>query len=316
MRALRDTRGQTVVLSVVFMTAVVGMATFVLDVGSWYRADRAAQSTADASVLAGAQALPDDPGEAYAQVLDYADRNGGGVDPATVVFSSRLESNDTVSVRVERPAPGFFARIFGIDSVDVAAKASARATALGAAKWVAPVVVNINHPLLPGGQGCDPLSCDPLFQQTTELELENLHSPGSGDAAGAFGLINLKLGDSGSVGASELAGWMKEGFDQNMPLGKYNSVPSVMFNSSHFREALSARLNSEILIPIYDTIKKGGSTAEYNVIGWIGFVPTGFSGGGDNGMLKGYFTRVIWQGIQTTSANQPSFGVRGVSLVD
>jgi hypothetical protein len=317
MRALRDTRGQTVVLSVVFMSAVVGMAAFVLDVGSWYRADRAAQATADAAVLAGAQALPDDdPGEAYAQVLDYADRNGGGLDPGEVTFSSHFVANDTVSVDIERDAPGFFAKLFGIDSVDVAAKASARAGAMGSAKWVAPVVVNINHPLMPGGQGCDPLSCDPVFDSPTELELAHLHKPGSGDAAGAFGLINLKLGSSGSVGASELADWMLKGFSEAMPLGKYKSVPSSMFNSSHFREALSARLNTEVMIPIYDEIKKSGSTAEYNIIGWVGFVPTAFTGGGDNGKLHGHFTQVVWQGIPATSASQPAFGAQTISLVD
>lgn len=316
MRALRDTRGQTVVLSVVFMSAVVGMAAFVLDVGSWYRADRAAQATADATVLAAAQALPDDIMEAHAQALDYASRNGGGVEPLDVVFSSHVQPNDTVSVKVEREAPGFFAKLFGVASVDVGAKASARASAMGAAQWVAPVVVDVEHPLMPGGQGCDPQSCDPVFGTQTTLELEHLHNPGSGDAAGAFALINLKLGDNGSVGASELASWMRTGFTEAMPIGKYNSVPSSMFNSSHFREALSDRLNTEVLIPIYDTIVDGGSTAEYNVIGWVGFVPTGFSGGGSNGKLHGHFTQVVWQGIPATSPNQPDFGARTISLVD
>ena len=315
MRVLRDTRGQTVVLTVVFLAAIVGMAAFVLDVGAWYRDHRAAQATADAAALAAAQALPDNPGEAQAHALDYASRNGGGLEPANVTFSSEFAANDTVSVRIERQAPGFFAKLFGIDSVDIAAKASARASALGAAQWVAPVVVNINHQLLPGGQGCNPNSCDPIFEQPTELELLHLHSPGSGDAAGAFGLIDLR-GGNGSVGAAELADWMRRGFDQDMPLGIYNSVPSVKFNSSHFKEALAARLNSEILIPIYDTLVESGSNAEYNVIGWIGFVPTEFSGGGSNGKIKGHFTRVIWQGIQATSGGPPAFGAHTISLVD
>jgi len=315
MRALRDNRGQTVVLTVVFLTGLLAMTAFVLDVGSWYRAHRAAQATADASALAAAQALPENPTEARADALDYADRNGGGVVASNVTFSTKYVGNDTVSVRVERTAPGMFARVFGIGSVNVAAKASARASAPAAAMYVAPVVVSINHSLLPGGLGCDPLVCDPVFGKQTELDLINLHKPGSGDAAGAFGLIDLAR-TSGSVGASELSSWMQTGYSKSMPTGIYNSVPSVMFNSNEFREALTLRLNTEILIPIYDSLKKGGSTAEYNIIGWIGFVPTEFAGGGDSGKLIGHFTRVVWRGLPAASSSVPSFGVRTISLVE
>ena len=56
---IMNQKGQSMVVSVVFLTVLMGMAALVIDVGSWYRAHRAAQSTADASALAGAQALPD-----------------------------------------------------------------------------------------------------------------------------------------------------------------------------------------------------------------------------------------------------------------
>lgn len=316
MRRLVEQRAQAAVVSVVFLAGLVGMAALVLDVGAWYRAQRAAQATADAAALAGAQALPDDPFEAEAFARDYARRNGGGVGPGGVTFSSRISGTDAVTVEVEREAAGFFAKLFKIDSVDVSAKASALATGLSSAKYVAPVVVSINHELLPGGKGCTPTTCDPTFGEETELELVNLHKPGSADAAGAFGLINLRTTGNGSVGASELAEWMQYGFDQNMPLGKYQSVPSAMFNSREFQDALSLRMDTEILIPIYDSIKRGGSTAEYNIIGWIGFVPTKMTGGGDNARVHGHFTKVVWQGIRVTSAGEPSFGVRGVSLIE
>ena len=60
----RNERGQAMVLTVVFLVVLLGMAAMVLDVGSWYRADRDTQSTADAAALAGAQALPEDPATA------------------------------------------------------------------------------------------------------------------------------------------------------------------------------------------------------------------------------------------------------------
>ena len=54
-------RGQATVLTLVFLVVLLGMAALVLDIGSWYRADRATQSAADAAALAGAQALPVQP---------------------------------------------------------------------------------------------------------------------------------------------------------------------------------------------------------------------------------------------------------------
>ena len=53
MNRLRNERGQAAVLSVVFIAALLGAIALVLDVGSWFRAQRATQSAADAAALAG-----------------------------------------------------------------------------------------------------------------------------------------------------------------------------------------------------------------------------------------------------------------------
>src|SRR5581483_5221524 len=83
----RDERGQSVVMAVVFMAALLGMSAAVLDLGSWFRADRRVQATADAAALAGAQALPSDPASARAIALDYAQRNGDTISDADVTLS-------------------------------------------------------------------------------------------------------------------------------------------------------------------------------------------------------------------------------------
>jgi uncharacterized membrane protein len=53
---LRTSResGQVAVLALLFMAVLLGMCAAVLDVGSWYRADRALQGNVDAAALAGA----------------------------------------------------------------------------------------------------------------------------------------------------------------------------------------------------------------------------------------------------------------------
>lgn len=302
MTRIRQETGQTAVLAVVFLTVLLGMSAVVIDVGSWYKAHRDAQATADASALAAAQALPEDPGTAATLASGYASTNGGGL--ASTVVSKGVIDSDTVTVKVEREAPGFFARLFDIDSVTVNAKAAARSGNPAAAQYVAPIVVNHLHPQLKS------------FFTPTTIELDFLHKPGSGNAAGSFGLINLKRsGGSGSVGAAEVASWMAKGFDGVMEPGIYNSVPSSMFNSSHFRDAMNVRIGDDVLFPVYRSILKSGSNAEYDIIGWVGFHITEWQGGGSSGKVKGWFTRFIARGISSTSPATPNFGVRTISLV-
>ena len=69
---------------------------------------------------------------------------------------------------------------------------------------------------------------------------------------------------------------------------------------------------------MYDTITGNGSNAQYHVIGWVGFHLTAVDARGSSGTLDGYFTKVIWEGIQVTQASDggPDFGVRSVQLIN
>jgi Flp pilus assembly protein TadG len=312
MTIFRNERGQATVLTLLTVTALLGMAALVLDLGSWFRAQRATQAAADAAALAGAQAAPDEPGRAAALAAEYLGKNGGGTQ--TTTFSSKVVANDSVTVEVERDTPGFFAKVLGINSVKVGARATARASGIDQARWVAPITVNIKHPQLNcGSTNGKPVPC---FGQPTELDLLNLHSPGSGDAAGAFGLINLNREDTGSAGAETLAEWVVNGYDKMMPLGIYNSVPSAMFNDVKFRSALDIRVGDALLFPIYKTILGSGSNAEYDVVGWVAFEVASFQAGGSTGKVKGAFTQVIWEGVQSQTGAGMNYGVRTIQLVE
>ena len=124
MTNLRRQEGQVTVLVAVFMVVLIGMAGFVIDVGSWFRQQRASQSTVDSAALAGAQSLPDDTAGATAMATTYAGYNGG-VAGAAITFTSRYSPNDTITVQQARPATGFFSSLFGISTVTVRAHASA-----------------------------------------------------------------------------------------------------------------------------------------------------------------------------------------------
>jgi hypothetical protein len=308
---MRREHGQAAALTILFMTVLLLSAAAVIDVGSWYRADRDTQRIADAAALAGAQALPEDQAEAEGLALEYATKNGGGVDADDVTFERTVIDGDTIRVRMDRPAPGFFSKVIGVDSVAVGSLAKARAGTPDAAKYAAPITVNEEHPMLNDCSG-------PCFGQETSIDLINLHGPGSGDAAAAFGLLNLQYDDpSGNAGADQVASWLEDGFDAYMPLGIYRSVPSANFNSSHMDAALDARMGTEVLFPIYrEPILGGGSNARFDIIGWVGFLITGYNNHGANGRIDGEFTRVIWDGILTNSGGSADFGVRSVSLID
>ena len=299
MSNIRNDRGQATVLTVIFLVAILGAVAMVLDVGSWFREQRDTQSAADAAALAAAQALPESPGTAGALANEYLGKNRGGV--SGVSFSTKMLANDTVTVTVAREAPGVFAKLFGINSVTVNARASARAGNVSNARYAAPIAVDRKHPML----ACTPLPC---FGQSTTLDLEKV-------GPGAFRLLNLD-GSRGGTGSQSLAAWIQSGFDGYMPLGWYFSDPGAKFNSSNVKGAMNVRLGDELLFPVYDRTRASGANFDYHVVGWVGFVVTGFDGKGNKGTVDGHFVRVIWEGIQSVSGGQEDFGVRTVQLVE
>jgi Putative Flp pilus-assembly TadE/G-like len=304
MTRVRSEGGQAIPLMAVFMVAMLGMTAIVLDVGSWFRAHRATQAAADAAALAGAQALPYDTGRAAGWAVEFAGKNGGGLEPGGVTFSGTA---DTITVTLSRPAPGFFAKVFGIDSVTVRATASARVIPIGEPKWVAPIVVNEKHPMLT----CQPKPC---FGQSTVLEYHHLkaNGPSDPDGAGSFGFINLT--GNGNPGTSELRDQILHGFDKYMDVGTYDARTGNPFSA--IKDVLDVRIGEEMLFPIYRKLTGTGSDAKYEIIGWVGFVITKMDLAGNNEKFYGYFTRVIWEGILSEDPTTPDFGVRIVALVE
>lgn len=304
--------GQVLVLAAVAMVALLGMSAFVIDVGSWFRQQRATQSVVDAAALAGAQSLPTDPAGALTVAKDYGAKNGGtGVlSDANIQISSTYGANDTIKVTKSQPAGSFFGKIFGVDVVNVHATATAMVGVPSQAEYVAPIAVNILHPDLHGQPQCP---CYGPGNQTT-LPLGKTGAPGS------FDLLNLDVNQqNGTVGASTMASWIQNGFDKYLPLGGYYSDPGAKYNSSNVGAALQARIGTELLFPVYDTLTGTGSNASYHVIAWVGFhLLPGSTFDGSTGSLVGYFTRVIWAGIDPSGGNSGGvdLGVRSVALVN
>ncbi|HEY5160655.1 MAG TPA: pilus assembly protein TadG-related protein [Gaiellaceae bacterium] len=131
-----DEEGQTIVIVAVLMVVLLALSAFAIDVGYAYFAHRSLQASADAAALAGAQRLPDS-SSATATAQEY------GTSPTGKNYDGKLGTVDeTVSLRCVTSLPGcdpfnaivvqesaqvptFFARVLGIDSLNVKAKATA-----------------------------------------------------------------------------------------------------------------------------------------------------------------------------------------------
>jgi hypothetical protein len=299
--------GQTIVLTVIALVSLLGMAALVLDVGAWFHEKRHLQATADAAALAGAQKLPMDPGGAQAQAIVYGNKNGGGVAAADVTVTSSRVANDTIAVKAQRDSDGIFSQLFGVVSVNIGAKAKVRVGSPYQARYVAPMVVSCEHELI---QNCDGKG-SPKFGVRTNLNFDPMGAPG------AFGMLNLD-GAKGTVGTSKEATWILKGFDKYLGLGNYKSDPGAKFASQEIRGALDERITTgtPLLFPVFRILTGQGQNAEYEIMGWIGFVIESYTVNGNNAVLRGYFTEFIAKGIQAGSGTAPpTFGVRTVQLI-
>lgn len=309
-------RGQSLVLSLLFLTVLVGMAALVVDVGSWYRADRKLQANADAAALAGAQELPANSAAAEARALEYADTNDGGLEAKNVKFRTTVVPHDTIAVTTDRPSPGFFAQLFGRGSVDVRAKAAARAGVLGSAIGAAPIAVDWQHEML----HCDPPeSCWGRYEDGELIPGQMTTVDFFKTGPGAFRIVNIDS-SRGGTGLTDIAEWIRTGYLDAADVNQwYYSDPGIKPNSSHVKEALDYRLSGEpdLLFPVYNAVEESGSNFRYYVIGFAVFHVTSWEiHGSKDSRINGYFMDMVWTGVPASSGGAPGFGARAVELIE
>ena len=309
MSVRKSESGQAFVLMALSLVVIMGMAALVVDVGNWYHTKRRLQATADAAALAGAQLLPTDSVGAQAMALSYANKNGGDVAGADIAVTSTAVADDTIGVRARKTDAGVFGSVLGIASADISARAKARVGPPLKARYVAPMVVFCDHPLIHNCNG----DSTPDFGSDTTMDYNPMGAPG------AFGMLNLD-GGNGTPGSSDEADWILHGFNKYLGLGDYRSDPGAKFSSSNIQDALEARKGSVLLFPVYRQLDGQGQNAAYEIIGWIGFHLTSYEVHGNNSTLHGYFTEFIAQGILSEGGGDggpsSSFGVKSIQLIE
>jgi Flp pilus assembly protein TadG len=145
----RDERGVVTVIVALSMAGLIALLSLGIDLGALYTARSEAQRAADAAALAGASAFLEfgqDQARSVAvdRAITYATSNtiqGIPIAPEDVSVTVNVDSS-TVWAQVRRnDVPTWFARLFGIESVDVGAEATAWAGAAGAAQCLKPFAI-------------------------------------------------------------------------------------------------------------------------------------------------------------------------------
>jgi hypothetical protein len=317
---LRNDDGQVLILVAVGMVAFVGMAALVVDVGGWFRQQRQTQSIVDAAALAGAQALPDNPANAISIAQDYGAKNGqpGELASADISVTSTYQPNDTITVTDSKPASFFFGGIFNLLGFNISRTASAMVGPPSAVRYVAPIGVNVLHPDLTGvACGQDTLP-DPNARPCLGPSNVTTIPVGKNGAPGSFDLLNLNQGQTnGTVGSSTMADWITNGFDKYLAAGGYFSDPGAKYNSSNVGSAINARIGTDLLFPVYDSLTGTGSNASYHVVYWVGFhLLPGTTFDGSTGYLVGYFTGEKVDGVlPSKGGTPPPYGNNGLLTV-
>jgi Flp pilus assembly protein TadG len=144
-----DERGAAAVIVALTMAALVALLALGIDVGALFDARSEAQRAADAAALAGASAFLEYQqetarSEAVKRATTFATSNdirGTPVAAGDVTIAVNLDSSTVRAVVRRDGVPTWFARLFGIDAVDVSAEATAWAGAAGAAQCVKPFAI-------------------------------------------------------------------------------------------------------------------------------------------------------------------------------
>jgi hypothetical protein len=286
---MRGESGQVIVFVVAIITILIGMAALVIDGGSWLRAQRQLQTSADAAALAGVQNLPGDSSGAQSIAISYAQTNYASLPAPTVTFPtspSPCAPNGCIDVLAQTTAPGFLAKIYGSVFSNVTIRAHARAglTIPDVMKNLAPVAVKNTVACAATNPGC--------YGQTVHLTFDE-----SNVSSSTIGLINLTChstastacGSSAGIGGNQLKDWIENGYADALPANQWYGVKTGE-TVGPIKQGFQDRIGVPLFFPVFDQVANSGPNYFFHIIGWAAFVITSVDSWGPQGrQLSGHF---------------------------
>jgi Flp pilus assembly protein TadG len=291
-RYKRSESGQVLAATAVSMVLLVAMTAFVIDVGMAYKLHRRTQAAADASALAAAQMLPDTTSATQVSNAKAA-QNTQGLQNASVTpaYSQTYVSNDTVTATAAASTPSVFAKLFGVDTFN--AKASATAligSYTGWSKDIAPWATDKQH--INWGQSIT-FKTDKAGQGNfgaTTLDVQEIGcSPGTGgsDYQNLIGMSEhpcvVHEGDVLESKPGNMAGPTKQGLDDRGVIQNFDpySILAQQPNGSYVLTNYDHP--NVVVIPVVDYI--GNGRTSYTVVGFAWFIITSYTSKTVTGMF-------------------------------
>ena len=271
--------GVTIVLFAVLMTAIMGCAAIVTDIGAAYAEKYKLSNALDAAALAAAQEIVGNADNARQTAVSYIEKNGFKETDVEITISSDTRS---VEIRGKSKVDFFFARAFGFTSVDVNATATAAALPITAATGVSPLGVQ-NFSFVYGNS--------------------YVLKDGAGDGVnGNFGPLSL-----GGTGANTYRNNLQYGYSQKLKVGEWiktetgnmphptvEGLEYLILQCNHTPKCTIIQYNPtcpmNITLPILDTLQVN-ERGEVQVIGFAKFLLQDVVFDGGHTQISGWFIK-------------------------
>lgn len=295
---LRDERGGAIVILAVALTVLLVVTALVIDIGSLYSVRVNLVNTADAAALAGVALLPQDPQGAIGEAEKFASLNQVDECKASISLDQRK-----ITVIVNQQVDYSFARIFGLTSRLVTAKAVAEVSPLSAAVGVIPFGIEKQNL---------------IFGQLYRLK-EGGGSGYNGNyqalALGSTGASNYKdnimLGYKGKISIND---WLKtETGDMSGPTKSGVNQRIKSCNDGCSYADYQPNCPRVVTVPMIDSIEVNGRN-EVLVVGFARFFLAGVGGSGNNNYVQGHFLEELADG--EGGSNGQDFGLRSTKLIE
>ena len=325
-----DNSGAVAVIIAICLFALMIATALAVDVGSLFQDKRHLQTVADSAALAGAQELPENPGEAINVATEYANNNySEEIESINVEISSTWATDDTITVTVFNPdSPLYFARVMDKESTPVGARAKA----------IVASPVGVNN-LVPWGASIPP---DVDWKDWLSYGDDKILKFGADDPnEGNFYALNLSDEPVHGGGASEYLEYIRNGYpgaievgdeiwtrtgnivvtktateDRAGPVETWSPIEDLAYYDEEGDLVLNRSSGQFVVVPvIYELIDPTGQEL-VEILAFAPFILTEIRGSGGHTEIVGQF---IDQALIITSGGVSaveSSGLRVVRLIN
>ncbi|MBU9714008.1 pilus assembly protein TadG-related protein [Evansella tamaricis] len=284
-------QGNVIVLTSLAFTALIGLTGLVIDGGSLYMTKTHLQKVANATALSGAQELTGET-ETIKKIVDDVLNSHH-----EIASLEQLEiENHSITVELKKPVHFNFITLFGFDTLDVRAQATARLGTMGRAYGAAPLGIDESIPL--------------EYGVIYDLKVDE-----QGVNIGNFGILRLE-----GPGAQVYEDNLKYGFDGELKVGDivYTQPGNIAGKTREAVDYLVTTCDSPedrtcrrvLLIPVIKPQHKQGGSMPVEIKGFAYFYLTE-QDSEDDKTVRGYFLERAGTGFEEPGAsNKGAYTIR------